>query len=230
MKENFYGKSFRFFRLVMRVFLQKHILETNRNITSSVVYISHHQNFYGPLMTMIWFHKPLHLWALHVFCDKDACCKQIVEQTFMKRFNMNRFFATLLSKPISYPISKLVNSSKAIPVYRSSRNIVHTFKESVEILKRGEDIIIFPDLDYANASAKTEDMFDGFLHIERYYHKATGKHVCFIPLYASKGKKTLNIGKAICFKGEMDYQIEKEQIYDEIKNELNRLAIKCGDI
>jgi hypothetical protein len=167
---------------------------------------------------------------LHVFLDREACFKQYVDYTFTKRFGWNKTFAKIVAYPISYFITTLLNSGKGIPVYRGTKKILETFHHSINALNRGESIVLFPDIDYSNSSANTNEMYEGFLYLEKYYYKSTGKHVCFVPLYASKTKHLLIAYKQITFRDGMDFNTERKTVLGKIHDHLNELAKKCGDI
>jgi 1-acyl-sn-glycerol-3-phosphate acyltransferase len=229
MKGNDYGWLFRFIRGVIRIVYPKYTVKLSTNINRPVVYISHHQNLFGPFVTMLWFPKCLHPWVLHVLLNQGACYKHYVNYTFTERFGLNKQLAKFFAFPLSYTITKFLNSGRGIPVYRGSRKILHTFQLSVAALCKGESIVIFPDIDYSDTSSRTKDMYDGFLYLEKYFFKATGNHVGFVPLYVSKNKKMIIAETEICFRDGMDFNTERNTVYKRIQDSLNYLAEKCGD-
>lgn len=226
MKDEFYGRSFQLFRSCMRLICRKYQVYNLRETNKPVVYISHHQNFHGPMMTMLWFPHSLHLWALSVFCNREDCYHQITQYPLTARLGLPLPLAKLIAKPLSIPIASLVKSSKAIPVYRNSRKIILTFKESAELMKKGESIVIFPDVQYDDRSNEIRELYEGFLNLERYYYQLTGEHVCFRPLYADKKKRALLIGGDIYF-GDGDFRTEKARVIQKIRDGLNELAAGC---
>jgi 1-acyl-sn-glycerol-3-phosphate acyltransferase len=230
MRDNFYGNLFLFIRGIIRIVYPKYTVQIPTNVNRPVVYISHHQNFFGPFITMLWFPKHLHAWILHVLLDQQICFKHYVNYTFTKRFGLNKYLANLLAFPYSFLVSTFLNSGKGIPVYRGSRKILQTFHISVAALSKRESIIIFPDIDYSDHSSTTKEMYDGFLHLEKFYYKATGKHVCFIPLYASKNRRMLIANQEIYFRDGEDFNEEKQFVYKKIHDNLNHLAEICGDL
>lgn len=229
MKDEFYGKSYRVFRAVMRLFYPSYQVEATDTEAHSIVYVSHHERFRGPLATMLWTKKPLHIWALSAFCDQKTCCNQIVQYPFVKRFGWNKNAALIICLPLSYIISALVNSSKAIPVYRGSREIMKTFSQSVDVLTKGESIIIFPDVHYDNTSPIIGEMDPGFLHLEKFYYRKTKKHITFIPLYASRAQQKIMQGKPIVFRDGVDFKTEQERVKEALHSSLVALAYNSGD-
>lgn len=231
MNNKFYGLFVRFVQKTVRMFTPKYKVQSFTTIEDEpIVYISHHQNMFGPFHALLWSPIHLHPWVLHVFLDQKACFKQYSEYTFSERAGMNKTLAKMIAYPLSFFITRLISSCRAIPVHRGSRKIIQTFKLSVEALQKGESIVIFPDVDYTDSSAETKDFYEGFLLLERYYFKATGKHVAFVPLFVSKGEKILTTSKPIYFKDEQDFNEQKSQVLKEIQALLNNMAKACGDL
>jgi 1-acyl-sn-glycerol-3-phosphate acyltransferase len=230
MISKFYGPFFSILQNCIRKIYPKYTTLISNHIDGPVVFVSHHQNLFGPFIILLWFPKSLHAWMLHVFLDREACFKQYVDYTFTKRFGWNKGLAKICAYPISYFITTLLNSGKGIPVYRGSRKILETFHLSIDALNRRESIVLFPDIQYSNPSAATTEMYDGFLYLEKYYYKATGKHVLFVPLYASKRKHVIIADRQITFRDGKDFNTERKIVLREIHDHLNELAKKCGDI
>jgi 1-acyl-sn-glycerol-3-phosphate acyltransferase len=229
MKANFYGPFFTILQSIVRKIYPTYTIKIPQHLNGPVVFVSHHQNLFGPFVILLWFPKSLHAWMLHVFLDQEACFKQYVDFTFTKRFGWNRLLAKVCAFPISFFIASLLNSGKGIPVYRGSRKILQTFQLSVDALRKGESIVIFPDTNYNDSSANTKEMYEGFLYLEKYYYQATGKHICFVPLYASKNQHLIIAEKEIYFQEGNDFNLERKTVAEKIHDSLNELAKKCGD-
>jgi len=225
-----YGNLFKFIRGTVRLLYPKYEASLQKYEKEPIVYVSHHQNFFGPFVIMLWLPIPVRIWVFHVFFHKHTGYEQLVGYTFTKRFGLKPWLAKWLSYPLAAAFSAFYQSARAVPVYRQSKKIVLTFKESVQALKNGERLLIFPDINYADDSSGTKDLYNGYLFIEKYYYKATGKHVHFIPLYVSKDRKTITEGKTIQFRDDTDFKEEQLVVNDEIMKALNRLAFEQGDL
>lgn len=224
MSNKFYGPLFKFSRLLVSIFHRKFNIDRVETKGAPVVYVSHHQNLLGPFVTLLSFPIDLHCWILHVFMDRAACFKHYAKYTFSQRFGWPKWVANTLGFLASLYIPALLNSGKHIPVYRGNRKILQSFKDSVDVLKKNESVVIFPDVDYSDSSDSVGELYEGFLYIEKYFYKETGQHVCFIPLYASKKKKEMVTGKPIFFRDGEPFLQERKVVLEEIQNELNRLA------
>lgn len=230
MASNFYGRFFRITQWIVRQIYPTYKIQIHENVKGPVVYISHHQNLFGPFVIYLWFPKSIRTWILHVFLDRKLCYLQYVNYTFTERFGMNKLFAKICALPISFIISSLLKSSKGIPVYRGSRKILKTIQLSVEALKNGETIVIYPDVDYTDKSNETKELYEGYLYIEKYFFKETGRHVNFVPLYVSKRKRLIVSDEPIAFLDGEDFAYGQKRVGNYIQTKLNELAKKCGDI
>jgi hypothetical protein len=115
-------------------------------------------------------------------------------------------------------------------LFRGSRKIQHTLDLSVAALCRGESIIIFPDIDYRDNAADTKAMYDGFLYLEKYYDRETGRHLRFVPLFASKKKRLLIADRPVTFRDGVPFRTERRVVRDTIHAHLNKWAQSCGDV
>ena len=194
-----------------------------KKTSEPVVYIVHHQNLKGPFFCMAWFPILIRLWVLDSFFEQNNCYHQYVDYTFTKRFDMPKLLAICIAFPLSFGVSKLLQSSRSIPVFRGSKDIAKTIRSSVSALIDGESLLICPDVDYSDKSFNMGDMHDGFLNLEKYYWKETGYHLAFIPLCISKCKHRIYVQEAVYFQGKTDFKQEKAKVSQRLKQELSNL-------
>lgn len=231
MNKRFYGPLFTICRRIVQLFLPKYTVEKiGKPISEPVVYVSHHQNLFGPFMALLWYPEHIHCWMLHVFLEQKACYDHYANYTFTERFGWPKFLAKPFAFLISLFIPRLLQSGRGIPVYRGSRKIVETLRESVNTLENGENIIIFPDIEYSDSSAAMKNMYEGFLFLEKYYFKQTGNHLAFVPLYVSKRQRKFVVDEPIYFTGKTKFAVERKEILEKIQTRLNEIAMHCGDI
>lgn len=221
--------AFRCLRGCIQLFYPKYAIHVPDHENEPVVYVSHHQNLFGPFIVLLWYPEAVRVWMLHVFLDRKACFSQYADFTFTERFGWNRTLAKLVAWPLSLAVPAAMRASGGIPVYRKSRKIVSTFKVSIDALKSGFPVAIFPDIDYSNSSSRMRDMYGGFLYLEKLYARETGKHICFIPLYVSKKRRCIIADEKIHFHDGVDFHEESKRVAAAIRNSLNRLAEKCQD-
>ncbi len=222
MKEQLRKYLFLFCRFVVRSVTSRFLVSSAEDTAEPAVYVVHHQNLRGPLLCMVWFHKILRPWVLNVFCDWRSCFRQYYGYTFTQRFSLPKPLAFFLALPASFFVAGIMKLIRAIPVFRGSRAIIETFKESVNSLIQGQSLLICPDIDYTDASSQMGEMYRGFLDLEKYYRKRTGKHLAFIPLQISAVRRRIRIGRAVYLHAE-DFKQGKEQAYALLQREFGRL-------
>ena len=217
---NLYGMFAHTARFVYKIF-KPHKVE-GKLPDSPAVFIVHHQNMSGPVHAILTLPKHAHLWGLNVFFDRKECYNQYVNYTFTERFGMSRALASPLAFIISLAVPMVMHSFSAIPVFRSSRDILKTFRLSDEALLKGESLIISPDVHYEDGSRSMGEMYTGFLHLEKNYFAKTKKHLSFVPISYNTKEKTLFIADAIQF-DDSPYNEQKEKIAEKIKNSINEI-------
>lgn len=224
MKKKKFGWTYRISRGFFSLFLPSYEIKQKENLNEPIVFVSHHQNMMGPIRVLVNHRKFVRTWALSTFFDQKECFDHYIDYTLTKRFGIPKILAKLGAWPFSFYVEKLMKSGHFIPVYRQSRKVVSTIKESIAALTAGEDILIFPDIDYSDSSEEIGAIYNGFLSLEKHYYRKTNKHLSFVPVYADEQTEELKIGKAIRFKGGSAFIDEREQVAMQLQEALNELT------
>ena len=228
MKNNFYSKGIIVIRKLIKIFSIRYKIIYSSMQQIPAVYIVHHQNLNGPITSILWLNTHLHMWVLSPFLNRRSCYNHYVNYTFTKRFGMSRVLASIIAFPVSFFVSWLLNSIKAVSVYRGKREIVLTFKQSVTALIKGESLLISPDIEYTDTGSDMGEMYDGFLNIDKYYVKETNKHIAFIPVHINQKSHSIYIGNSVQFNDNGLFKDEKKEIMEKLKNEFKRLQNLLG--
>lgn len=192
------------------------------------VYICSHHNMQGPITTVAFFPFHIRAWVLHVFFDREACFRQYADYTFTQRFGMPRWLGEALAKVVSGAVSTLMHSIDAIPVYRGSSKIMATFRESLDTLKEGESIIIFPDIAYSEEENGIGSIYEGFLMLEKNWNRTQGTHLRFVPLYVDEPRRRVLEAPEIRFAQDRDFKSDMPRVSAAIRDSINDLAVKAG--
>lgn len=215
------GLYFKFVRMFFRLFMKGKDQIDQKIFTQANVLIGHHQNFYGPFLALTWLPDTVSFWVVdHLFNFKD-CFKMYYHYTFVKTIKLPRWIALVLAFLCALLIPPLVRSSRSIPVYRDSRNIMTTFKQSLEILNKGEQIMIFPDVVYNDTSSIMGEVHTGFTHIEKVYYQATNNHIGFVPIIIKKGNGVLTNASSLYFNDETSFVLQKDLLINQIIDSIN---------
>lgn len=200
------------------------------DLPSPAVFLVHHQNLAGPIRAMALMPREVRLWVLSPFCDRHSCFDQYYGYTFTQRYGWPKAPAWMVSRLLSVLMPAFLRQFQVIPVWRGSLKIRDTLRQSNDALARGQSILLCPDQDYASDAPEVGALYDGFLHLERPYHKATGQHLPFVPLYCSAKQKQLVAGAPLFFSGGQPFQAEKTDLARCLAASMNALGRMCGDV
>lgn len=222
------GALFEASRFVVRLFVPRYTTRRTGESPQPAVYIVHHQNLRGPVLSMAWFDVPVRLWVLGVFCGRAECFRWYRDYTFSRRFGLPKPLAAILAYPVSFYIAALMRSMETIPVYRGTREVLKTMRESVRTLAGGRSLLISPDIEYEDTGTAMGEMYDGFLDLERFYLKRTGRHLAFVPLRIDGRERCISVGEPVRFTGTGEFRQEKREAYERLKLEFARLERQDG--
>lgn len=225
MNQTEYGLVYKSLRGFLRIVTPRFEVEPLPEYDDPVVFVSHHQNLKGPFYIHLWLTEEqfMRTWVFSNLYDQEDCYDHYVNYTFTDRFGLPEWLAKIIAYPASYYVSALMKSGRGIPVYRKSRKIIDTFKETAEAMRHGEDILIFPDVDYSSDEDEVSDIYQGFLNIEKYYYRNTQRHVNFVPLLAVEGSRRIVNGSPIRFEEGIDFIDQRADKAKELQESMNHL-------
>ena len=225
MKTKRYGLWYNILRMVFRLFWRRHTVRWESPRVQPAVYVSRHQDMRGPIAVGLFFPGVVRIWGYSVFFGVASCFRQYTDYTLTVRLGWPRWLAAAVAAPMALIVSAGCRSGKGIPVYRD-RRVAQTLALSVEALSQGDSLAIFTDRDYQNADPAqgVGEMYSGFLHLEPKYCALTGRHVPFVPLYASRKRREMTVGTPVYFQDGEAFRAGKARVIRELQDQLNRLA------
>ncbi len=229
MTVEYQGRFFRFIRdWARKLNIMQYQAPSRSEFVEPAVLVCRHSDNKGPVVTMLNLPLPVHPWSYHVWCDEAACRKQCEEYTFSIRYGWSarksKFCAWLIAKPFT----GLIRSAGSIPVYRNSLKVRETFRESIEALKRGESLLIFPDVNYTAQEGDAGALYEGFLLLEKLYFRETGKHLPFIPMHVSDHSKKLALARPLLFRDGAPFREEQKRIIQALHDSMNAMMEQYG--
>lgn len=216
-----YGRLFKAVRGVVRWFTPQYRIRTDHDLPTPSVMLCRHNNLNGPRIVMTWLPHAVRTWVFHVFMDRVTCYRHYVGYTFTQRFRWSTWKAAFAARMLTPFVVNVLDSMRAIPVYRNSIESFKTIKETLRALLSGEQVLIFPDVNYTSTDKEVRSIYEGFLYLERYYYSKTGKHLPFIPIYLDHDRKEIIFGEAICFADGLDFYEQKDSMLDFIAHKIN---------
>ncbi|MBO5719171.1 MAG: hypothetical protein J6R71_06090 [Bacteroidales bacterium] len=224
-------------RLLMRMLKPKFRLKVIGedkllNSNEAFVIVGNHGMWHSPVGAVLNLNVPFRPWIHDVVLQQDSCQKEIL--ILMK--NM-RWLPEALKKTLARLLAKrlitYLNEFRPIPVRRGcSREAINTLTYSVEALKNGENLLIFPEqprshgasIDQEAALAEPlRELYTGFAQLGRLYYQTCGRHLHFFPMYIHRQKKTLCIGEPVVYKHLGDAFAEKQLISKQLYQALRAM-------
>ena len=106
----------------------------------------------------------------------------------------------------------IMRTVPGVPVYHDMQ-VIKTFRKSIEFLKKGEHLIIFPQQPSGYGSHYME-LNQGFLQIAPMAWRTLGLKLKFYPVHISK--RTIAVGKPVQFEPEVPLKDQQQRLIDGI--------------
>lgn len=195
--------------------------------SNPIVFLGNHAEIYGPIASALCFPIPVRFWVISrmMFNKKDVRA-YLYENTFSKKTFLPVFVRKLLAWYLGWLSVNIMNSLRAIPVYRDSpMQLRQTLRESVEALEHGENLMIFPEHPEGKyVKGGISELSPGFIMLAEAWWKKSGKKLRFMPVYANREKRTFTFGKEIVYEPVNGYASEQERVLKKAYEQLVSLS------
>lgn len=187
------------------------------------VIVSNHAQMNGPIASQLYFPGKRYIWCTHEMMYLKEVPAYAYQDFWSRKPRAVQPFYKLLSYLIA-PLSVCVfNNADTIAVYRDNR-VILTFRETVEKLCDGANVIIFPEHDAPHNHILC-DFQEGFVSVAKSYHRQTGKRLAFVPMYLAPKLRKMVLGKPIYFDPETPGKEERRRISGELMDAISEIAV-----
>lgn len=226
----------RFIRGLMRVLrvLSPHTLKDLDHVRLAeddpIVYLCNHGEFYGPITGMLYCPGFVRPWSI-----SELCCDLEEATAYIKRYTLKKVhwkdkYKQRVARILARGMLWLLHSVQAVPVFRHKpRELITTFRKSVEALQQGANLLIFPedpDTDPNSPgykSGRPPTLFRGFPMLAQVYYSRTGKRCRFLPVLCYQKGRTVSFGTEIVYDPDNDPIAERDRIVDEAYRQMQSL-------
>ena len=198
------------------------IINLNDEMPKKAIFVANHVAMNGPLtysLFLPYFHVT---WgAYQMLGNYNMRYLYLRDVYFRQKRNKNKFASRLLARFDALFSIYFYRGIKVLPSYPDGR-LVSTIKHSIACLEEDTSVLIFPeDSDHGYKDVMTK-FFGGFVTLaERYRKKHNGDEVDICPMYYSKSKHKIIIGK--CSKLSDYPNMTRDQVAEEFRNQVNNL-------
>lgn len=213
----------------------RHTLQGTENIVEDVenplVFLCNHGELYGPLAAVLNIPVPVRPWTIsEITVDKDEMAEYVYKYTISRQ----RWLPERLKMPLAKMLGPIsvwaMGCLESIPVFRNKpRNLMNTFRLSVEAMQAGDNLLIFPE--NPNAAGENHgyerqglgELFSGFAMLAPIYYNKTGKRCRFLPCFAHQKMRTLTFAPIITYDPDNDPTAERDRIVNALQNSMRAM-------
>lgn len=183
---------------------------------------ANHCQMHGPIAGELHFPGRHAIWCAGEMMSAKEVPAYAFKDFWSQKPKRTHWFYEILSYLIT-PLAVLIfNNANTIGVYRDAR-IIATFRNTVNALADGANVIIFPEQDVKHNNI-VYDFQEGFVDVARLYQRRTKKDVQFVPMYIAPKLKKMYIGKPTPFQADQPYEQEKKRICNYLMDEITDIA------
>ena len=219
------------YRLIYRLvwlFSPKYRIEGAEHLPEGpCVIVGNHCQMYGPIAGEMYTPGEHAVWCVGEMMHREEVAAYAYRDFWSHKPRIVRPFFRLMSHLI-VPLALLIfNNAHTIPVYHDSR-VLSTFRETVEQLRAGSRIVIFPEC-YTEHNNVVHDFQDKFVDVARLYYRKTGQELAFVPMYLAPRLKTIYYGQPVTFHSDVPLAEERRRICDELMDAITDMAVSLPE-
>jgi len=188
-----------------------------------VIFVSNHIGSFGPLSLISTLPLKLYPWVAHEVTELRKVARRLQTEFTELELRLRPPLRVWLARLIGRICVFIMRDIKAIPVYSSSRRIRDTLERSLELLRRGKNILVFPENKLQPINEVLGDFSTGFLTMARLYYERTRKAIAFLPVAVNDKARGIKLGRPIRFDGSLPFLQEKRRLKRALEQSIYRL-------
>lgn len=197
-----------------------------------LILICNHGELYGPIVANLYVPVTFRPWVIAEMMEREA----IIEHMYVGTMMRQKWLPEKWKRPILRAITPILlwvfNSLEAIPVYRGRpKELLRTFRDTITAMQAGDNVLLFPENGEDHAEGErgyvadgVGQLYTGFAMIAPMYYAKTKRRAVFVPIYASKRRRTLTIGEGIRYDPENNANAEKQRIVDGLLGQMQDMS------
>ena len=188
----------------------------------NAILVGNHSQLNGPISGELFLPDNCYIWC----AGQMMKLKEVPNYAFQDFWSHKPKWTHPFYKALSYLIAPfavcIFNNARTVAVYHDAR-VISTFKKTINMLKEGRNILIFPEKDekHNNILYKFQE---NFIDVAKLYYKKTGVELTFVPVYVAPKLKKIYIGKGTTFQSGNPIQKERTRISSYLSEEITSIA------
>lgn len=187
------------------------------------IIVSNHCNKKGPMvyeLNLPVFHAS---WGAYQMLGnyKDRFC-YLRNVLYIQKNGYNKFKATLKAGFEGIFSKRIYRGMKILPSYPDAR-LRKTLEYSMAVLDSGAAVSVYPEDSSKGYFDVMTHFFSGFVMLSEQYYKKTGEDLPIFPVYYGSKQKKIVVGKPLYVQDLYKQGLNRSEIADEFKNQVNKL-------
>ena len=219
------GKGwFRFMKsLTLKRYKKPNFVYLGEEIGTGGIILSNHEGTDSPMSLELYLDKPIRMWGAHEMNSGVVKMYKYQSRVYYhekKHWNLHlaRLFCLLAS-----PLTNLFYSGfDLISTYRDGR-FLKTIRESIDALKAGDNIVIFPEDSSEGYKAELDGFYQGFIALAEVAYKK-GMDVPVYVTYFQKKNKVYVVDKPVLYSELIKEGATREEIAKRLVDRCNELG------
>ena len=212
------GKGYRVLRFILWLFTPK--MKTEWEVPfdgEPCVFCPNHARAWGPIDMCVHFElrDQSHTWYNAGIIDRKGLPAYVRNDNWWNpKSKLAFFYNATIPYIVSWILPPVIRSTPGIPVYYDE-HVIKTFKDSVEVLKQGEHLVIFaqyPDGYQHHAS----ELSKGFLLIAPMAYRRLGIRLKFYPVHVDQKKRTIRVMKPVEYDPDRKHEEQEAELLQAI--------------
>jgi 1-acyl-sn-glycerol-3-phosphate acyltransferase len=213
---------------VLKLFYPRHTVRGLEQVSQDqpVVFICNHLKSYAPIVLSLYLPYRFRPWVQADVVSLDLCREYLEDDFVKKELHLRPPWSRWLASAIAPICVRLMKAIGAIPVFKGQIRIRTTFQISIEALRQGWDLVIFPESKTQLYSRYINDFQTGFAHLAWQYNLETGQNLCFHPVFVNSESREIIIGPSVSLIDSTRTSANRRVIARQLRNAVNEMAMQ----
>ena len=214
------GKIFKLF------FNVKSVEFLGEKFPNKCIIVSNHNNKRGPMvyeLNLPVFHAS---WgAYQMLGNYKSRYNYLRNVLYIQKNGVNKFKATIKASFEAIFSIFIYKGMKILPSYPDAR-LRKTIQHSMDVLDSGAAVSVYPEDSNQGYFDEKTHFFPGFVMLAEQYYKKTGEDLPIYPVYYGQKKKKIVVGNPLFVQDLKKEGLDRNQIAERFKDEVNELYRK----
>ncbi|MDR1939216.1 MAG: hypothetical protein LBQ40_00265 [Clostridiales bacterium] len=189
-----------------------------------LIFMANHATDYGPTSILFGLDRKFRIWSSANMLFLKTAPSQIMKTIFPNVRGPLWGVARVFSYPMAVAMRSVFVAAETIPVYRDMR-VKMTYQKTLETLKEGLDVVIFPDSLIPDPENPYMDVMQrGAFKTLTICRNALGTPPKVVPVYCCKPLKTLVFGSPLQYDASLPPKDAEEKLLKQVGQAIKRLA------